>query len=52
MPIKGTPFLSSELAWMDRGLRTLRDTGLDEGEQLGVIQLLATYVRDEALIVL
>ncbi|HEX5594523.1 MAG TPA: TetR/AcrR family transcriptional regulator [Micromonosporaceae bacterium] len=48
VPISGPPFLPSELAWMDQGLRALTDTRLDEAEKLAVIQLLAVYVRGEA----
>jgi AcrR family transcriptional regulator len=48
VPISGPPITPNNVAWMEEGLRCLGGTGLDEGEKLGVILLLAGFVRNEA----
>jgi len=42
------PLEPGQLAWLDRGLATLRDTRLRPAEKLSVIMLLLYYVRGEA----
>lgn len=48
VPISGPPVTPNGLAWMDRGLRILGDTGLTHGHRLAVVQLLTGYVHGEA----
>lgn len=36
------------VAWWDRGLAALADTGLDEGEKISVVLLVGGFVRNEA----
>jgi AcrR family transcriptional regulator len=48
VPISGPPVTPNQIAWLDRGLGCLRDTGLEEGEKLSVILLLTGYVRNYA----
>jgi AcrR family transcriptional regulator len=45
VPISGIPALPNQFAWMDRGLRCLSDSGLDEEDQLSVILLVSNLVR-------
>jgi AcrR family transcriptional regulator len=45
LPISGPPSGPNATAWMDAGLRVLRDTGLDWGSKLGVLTVLSGYVR-------
>jgi AcrR family transcriptional regulator len=40
----------NQIAWMERGLAYLRDTGLSEREKLSVVVLLTGYVRNWALL--
>lgn len=47
VPIGGPPTTPNGVAWMEAGLASLADTGLDEGEKLSVILLLSGYVRNE-----
>src|SRR5690606_17544259 len=35
----------NQVRWLERGLRCLTGTGLDEGEKMGTISLVNTYVR-------
>jgi hypothetical protein len=44
------PFGPRRLAWLDRGLRFLADTGLTEDEKAAVVLLLNGYVFSEARI--
>src|SRR5689334_7765306 len=37
VPLTGPPATPNQIAWLERGLRCLRDTGLAEGEKLGVV---------------
>jgi AcrR family transcriptional regulator len=48
IPISGPPVTPNSIAWLERGLACLRDTGLHEGEKLSVILLLAGFVRNQA----
>jgi AcrR family transcriptional regulator len=48
IPISGPPTTPNQIAWLEQGLRCLRDTGLEEGEKLGVILLLTGFVRNWA----
>jgi AcrR family transcriptional regulator len=47
VPIGGPPTTPNGVAWMEAGLASLAETGLDEGEKLSVILLLSGYVRNE-----
>ncbi|MFD3542876.1 TetR/AcrR family transcriptional regulator [Streptomyces sp. NPDC058662] len=48
IPITGAPVSPNQLAWMERGLAALADTGLEEGEKLSTIILIGGLVRNEA----
>jgi AcrR family transcriptional regulator len=48
IPISGPPATPNQVVWLERGLRCLRDTGLAEGEKLGVMLLLTGFVRSWA----
>jgi AcrR family transcriptional regulator len=48
IPISGPPVTPNAMAWLERGLDALRDTGLEEGEKLSVMLLLTGYVRSQA----
>jgi AcrR family transcriptional regulator len=48
IPISGPPATPNQVAWLERGLRCLRDTGLAEGEKLSVMLLVTGYVRNWA----
>ncbi|MDG4829675.1 TetR/AcrR family transcriptional regulator [Solwaraspora sp. WMMD1047] len=48
IPISGPPLTPNNLLWFERGLRILGATGLRAEEKVGVIQLVAGYVRNEA----
>ncbi|MGW5847135.1 TetR/AcrR family transcriptional regulator [Streptomyces sp. NPDC055254] len=48
IPITAPPATPNQLAWMERGLAALADTGLDEGEKLSAMMLVAGFVRNEA----
>ena len=45
IPISGLPILPNEVAWFERGLASLRDSGLEEAEKASVIMLVSGYVR-------
>lgn len=47
VPISGPPVTPNGVAWMEAGLASLTETGLDEGEKLSVMLLLSGYVRNE-----
>src|ERR671921_1310266 len=49
IPISGPPVTPNAMAWLERGLDCLRDTGLREDEKLSVILLLTGYVRNQAM---
>ena len=48
VPISGPPTTPNQIAWLEQGLRCLRDTGLAEGEKFSVILLVAGFVRNRA----
>jgi AcrR family transcriptional regulator len=48
IPISGPPVTPNTIAWLERGLDCLRDTGLREDEKLSVILLLTGFVRNQA----
>jgi AcrR family transcriptional regulator len=48
IPIGGPPVTPNTMVWLERGLDSLRDTGLREDEKLSVILLLTGYVRNQA----
>jgi AcrR family transcriptional regulator len=50
IPISGPPVTPHLLAWLEYGLGTMRDTGLDPGERLSVMLLVSGYVRNDATI--
>jgi AcrR family transcriptional regulator len=48
IPISGPPVTPNAMAWLERGLGCLGDTGLREGEKLSVMLLLTGFVRSQA----
>jgi AcrR family transcriptional regulator len=50
IPIAGPPITPNAIVWLERGLDSLRDTGLREDEKLSVILLVTGYVRNQALL--
>ena len=50
IPISGPPVTPNAMAWLERGLDSLRGTGLREDEKLSVILLLTGYVRNQAML--
>jgi AcrR family transcriptional regulator len=48
IPISGPPVTPNTIAWLERGLDCLRDTGLREDEKLSVMLLLTGFVRSQA----
>jgi len=46
--ISGPPITPNQVAWMERALWVMRDTGLSEDEKASVLLLLSGYVRNEA----
>lgn len=48
VPISGPPIGPNSVAWMEAGLRALRDSGLGPLERLAVINTLSGYVRQHA----
>ncbi|MGW0395475.1 TetR/AcrR family transcriptional regulator [Streptomyces sp. NPDC003042] len=48
IPITAAPVSPNQLAWMERGLAAMAGTGLDEGEKISTITLVAGFVRNEA----
>jgi hypothetical protein len=48
IPIGGPPVTPNAMVWLERGLDSLRDTGLREDEKLSVILLLTGFVRNYA----
>jgi AcrR family transcriptional regulator len=51
VPISGPPLGPNAVAWMEAGLRALRDSGLEPLERLAVITTLSGYVRQHAALV-
>lgn len=50
IPILGPPLTPNNVAWMEQGLRALRDTSLMAGEQLSVIVVLSGMARSDAVL--
>ncbi|MDG4858896.1 TetR/AcrR family transcriptional regulator [Streptomyces sp. T-3] len=50
IPVSGPPASPKSVAWMERGLAALEDTGLREDEKLGVLMLVGGFVRNEAMV--
>lgn len=48
IPISGPPVTPNAMAWLERGLDCLADTGLQEGEKLSAMLLLTGFVRGQA----
>ena len=48
VPISGPPLGPNSVAWMEAGLRALRESGLEPLERLAVITTLSGYVRQHA----
>jgi AcrR family transcriptional regulator len=48
VPIPGPPVAPNAVAWMEAGLRALRDSGLGPLERLAVLTTLSGYVRQHA----
>jgi AcrR family transcriptional regulator len=48
VPITGPPTTPNQVAWMERALWAMRDSGLSEEEKASVLLLLSGYVRNEA----
>lgn len=48
IPITAPPATPNQVAWMERGLQYLQDTGLTAAEKMSVIILLSGFVRNEA----
>jgi AcrR family transcriptional regulator len=47
IPIVGAPTLPNELAWFERGLACLTDTGLSETDKASVVLLISNFVRSD-----
>lgn len=50
IPITGAPLNPNSVAWMETGLQAMAGSGLRESEKMGIIQLLAGYVLNQARI--
>jgi AcrR family transcriptional regulator len=50
IPISGPPVTPNSIAWLERGLGCLRDTGLEEDEKLSVMLLVTGFVRSQGLL--
>jgi AcrR family transcriptional regulator len=48
IPLNGLPIMPHEVAWFERALACLRQTGLAEAQKASVILLLSGYVRNQA----
>jgi AcrR family transcriptional regulator len=48
IPINAPPITPNQIAWMEAGLMSLRETALSEQEKLSVILLLSGFARNEA----
>jgi AcrR family transcriptional regulator len=47
IPVRGAPTLPNSLAWFERGLECLRDSGLDWTEKSSVVLLVSSFVRGD-----
>jgi len=50
IPISAPPVTPNVTLWLERGLGTLRDTGLTEPEKLSLMLLVSGYVRNDATV--
>ncbi|MGW1980806.1 TetR/AcrR family transcriptional regulator [Streptomyces sp. NPDC001889] len=50
LPVSGPPITPNSVAWWECGLAALAETGLDEGEKIGVVLLVSGFVRNEVLL--
>jgi len=50
IPITGPPITPNQVAWFERGLTCLRETGLSEQQKISVLLLLNGFVRNDALL--
>jgi AcrR family transcriptional regulator len=48
VPISGPPLMPNHVRWFERGLASLRDTGLREAEKPSVLSLVGGFVRNHA----
>lgn len=48
LPVTSIPSGPGQLAWVEAGLRALRDTALTDEEKFSVVQLVASHVRGQA----
>lgn len=48
IPLNGLPIMPHEVAWFERALACLHETGLAEAQKASVIMLLGGYVRNQA----
>jgi AcrR family transcriptional regulator len=47
VPISGPPITPNQVAWLEDGLWSLRDTGLSEEDKASVVLVISGYVRSE-----
>lgn len=50
LPLSGPPIMPNQVVWFERGLWSLRNTGLAEEEKVSVLLLINGFVRNEALL--
>ena len=50
IPITGPPITPNQVAWFERGLTCLRETGLSEQQKISVLLLVNGFVRNDALL--
>ena len=50
IPISGPPVTPNAMAWLERGLGCLRDTGLGEAEKMSAMLLLTGFVRGQGML--
>jgi AcrR family transcriptional regulator len=49
VPLSGPPATPNQIAWLEQGLRGLRDTRLAEGPKMSIILLVSGYVRNSVM---
>lgn len=50
VPLSGPPITPNQVVWFERGLWSMRNTGLTEGEKVSVLLLVNGVVRNQALL--
>jgi AcrR family transcriptional regulator len=50
VPVGGPPITPNQVVWFERGLASLRGTGMVETEKISVLMLVNGFVRNEALL--